>query len=96
MQGLNNNEAKIRLDRDGPNELTPQAKTPEWVKFLKQMFSGFQALLWIGSILCFIAYFLLIATYDVPPADNVRSLQFGDFNNDFNISEEKISLKSFV
>lgn len=56
--GLTTSEAKIRLERDGPNELTPPATTPEWIKFCQQLFGGFSTLLWIGSILCFIAYFL--------------------------------------
>ena len=54
--GLSSAEAKVRLERDGPNQLTPPKTTPEWVKFLKQMFGGFATLLWIGAILCFFAY----------------------------------------
>jgi sodium/potassium-transporting ATPase subunit alpha len=54
--GLSAAEAKMRLERDGPNQLTPPKTTPEWVKFLKQMFGGFATLLWIGAILCFFAY----------------------------------------
>lgn len=54
--GLTSAEAKRRLERDGPNELTPPKTTPEWVKFLKQMFGGFATLLWIGAVLCFLAY----------------------------------------
>jgi sodium/potassium-transporting ATPase subunit alpha len=42
--------------RDGPNALTPPKTTPEWVKFCKQLFGGFAALLWVGAILCFFAY----------------------------------------
>ena len=30
--GLVENEAKLRLERDGPNSLTPPQKTPEWLK----------------------------------------------------------------
>ena len=44
------------LIRDGPNAITPPRQTPAIVKFLKQMFGGFSALLWIGSLLCYIAY----------------------------------------
>ncbi|EGD75712.1 sodium/potassium-transporting ATPase subunit alpha-B [Salpingoeca rosetta] len=54
--GISSAEAKHRLERDGPNILKPHKATPEWVKFLKQMVGGFSSLLWIGSILCFIAY----------------------------------------
>ena len=30
--GLVEAEAKMRLERDGPNSLTPPKKTPEWLK----------------------------------------------------------------
>ena len=30
--GLVEAEAKMRLQRDGPNSLTPPKKTPEWLK----------------------------------------------------------------
>ena len=30
--GLVDAEAKMRLERDGPNSLTPPKKTPEWLK----------------------------------------------------------------
>merc|ERR1719370_2823375 len=53
--GLVDAEAKMRLERDGPNSLTPPKKTPEWLKFLKVMFGGFAALLWAAAILCFVA-----------------------------------------
>lgn len=43
------------LQKNGLNKLTPPKITPEWVKFLKKLFSGFSILLWIGSILCFSA-----------------------------------------
>ena len=71
VQGLSLADARVRLERDGPNALTPPAQTPEWVKFMKQMFSGFQMLLWIGSALCFLAHVLLTTQFDDPPKDNV-------------------------
>ena len=30
--GLSEVEAKMRLERDGPNSLTPPKKTPMWLK----------------------------------------------------------------
>ena len=54
--GLTITEAKKRLDKFGPNCLTPPKKTPEWIKFLKTMFMGFAMLLWVGAFLCFLAY----------------------------------------
>ena len=70
--GLTTAAAKKRLQEDGPNALTPPPTTSEMVKFLKQLFGGFQILLWGGAILCFFAYSLQSTLYDVPPKDNVR------------------------
>lgn len=73
-QGLSPERAKEILLRDGPNCLTPPKTTPEWVKFCKTLFGGFSMLLWIGAILCFIAYGIQAGTYDDPPGDNVSVL----------------------
>ncbi|XP_062816444.1 sodium/potassium-transporting ATPase subunit alpha-2-like [Anolis carolinensis] len=54
--GLTTTQAAEILARDGPNALTPPPTTPEWVKFCRQLFGGFSILLWIGAVLCFIAY----------------------------------------
>ncbi|XP_064651708.1 sodium/potassium-transporting ATPase subunit alpha-like [Lineus longissimus] len=69
--GLTKQKAKEILQRDGPNCLTPPKTTPEWVKFCKQLFGGFSLLLWIGAILCYIAYSIQASTYDEPPGDNL-------------------------
>jgi sodium/potassium-transporting ATPase subunit alpha len=53
------------------NCLTPPPTTPEWVKFLKNLFGGFALLLWIGAILCFVAYFIQATTMEQPPDDNL-------------------------
>lgn len=71
-QGLSSEKAKEFLERDGPNVLTPPPTTPEWVKFMKQLFGGFALLLWFGAILCFLAFGILVATVEEPPQDNVR------------------------
>ncbi|KAI4886142.1 hypothetical protein NFI96_015291 [Prochilodus magdalenae] len=63
--------AREILDRDGPNALTPPPTTPEWVKFCKQLFGGFCTLLWIGSILCFIAFTVQQTTETDPTNDNL-------------------------
>lgn len=72
LQGLTNAKAAEYLARDGPNALTPPPTTPEWVKFCRQLFGGFSILLWIGAILCFLAYAIQAATEDEPAGDNVR------------------------
>ena len=45
-----------------PFRLTPPAKTPEWVKFCENLFGGFALLLWLGAILCFLAYSIQVTT----------------------------------
>ncbi|KXJ73065.1 hypothetical protein RP20_CCG016621 [Aedes albopictus] len=69
--GLSHAKAKENLERDGPNALTPPKQTPEWVKFCKNLFGGFALLLWIGAILCFIAYSILASTVEEPADDNL-------------------------
>jgi sodium/potassium-transporting ATPase subunit alpha len=54
--GLSSEEAAMRLERDGPNRLTPPPVTPLWVKFMLHLFGGFAMLLWVGAVLCFIVY----------------------------------------
>ncbi|XP_059138718.1 sodium/potassium-transporting ATPase subunit alpha-like [Physella acuta] len=63
--------AKEILARDGPNMLTPPKTTPEWVKFCKVLFTGFSLLLWIGAILCYIAYSIQASQTEDPPGDNL-------------------------
>ena len=62
--GLSLDQAKSNFEKFGPNALTPPPTTPEWVKFCKNLFSGFAMLLWIGAILCFIAYTIQVS--DLP------------------------------
>ncbi|XP_008432188.1 sodium/potassium-transporting ATPase subunit alpha-2 [Poecilia reticulata] len=70
-RGLPNARAAEVLARDGPNALTPPPTTPEWVKFCRQLFGGFSILLWIGAILCFLAYSIQAAVEDEPVNDNL-------------------------
>ncbi|KFV72536.1 Sodium/potassium-transporting ATPase subunit alpha-2, partial [Struthio camelus australis] len=71
VQGLTHSKAQEILARDGPNALTPPPTTPEWVKFCRQLFGGFSILLWIGAILCFLAYGIQAAMEDEPSNDNL-------------------------
>ena len=48
--GLSSQQAKEGNDQFGLNELTPPPTTPEWVKFLKNLFTGFSMLLWAAAI----------------------------------------------
>uniref|UniRef100_A0A672SZB5 Sodium/potassium-transporting ATPase subunit alpha n=1 Tax=Sinocyclocheilus grahami TaxID=75366 RepID=A0A672SZB5_SINGR len=70
-RGLSGTRAKEILARDGPNALTPPPTTPEWVKFCKQLFGGFSTLLWIGAILCFLAYGIQAVSEEEPANDNL-------------------------
>ena len=72
--GLTEDEAKSIYERDGPNALTPPPTVPEWVKFCKQLFGGFALLLWIGAVLCFLAYAIQISSYDEASSDNVSDM----------------------
>lgn len=76
-QGLTPARAAEILARDGPNALTPPPTTPEWVKFCRQLFGGFSMLLWIGAILCFLAYGIRSATEEEPPNDDVSRVATG-------------------
>merc|ERR1711887_140204 len=69
--GLTAAQAKAKQEQYGPNALTPPPTTPEWVKFCKNMFSGFAMLLWIGAILCFVAYGIQASAFEEPPDDNL-------------------------
>ncbi|GIY22371.1 hypothetical protein CDAR_593931 [Caerostris darwini] len=70
-RGLSVEQARKILERDGPNALTPPKKTPEWVKFCKQLFGGFALLLWVGALLCFIAYSIQTTSMEEAPDDNL-------------------------
>merc|ERR1712226_1506002 len=69
--GLTDDQVEAGIKEHGKNQLTPPPTTPEWVKFCKCLFSGFAMLLWIGAILCFVAYSIQATNYEEPPDDNL-------------------------
>lgn len=69
--GMTESKAKERLATNGPNALTPPPTTPAWVKFCKQLFGGFAALLWIGAILCYIVYAVQSTVQENADQDNL-------------------------
>ncbi|XP_069768936.1 potassium-transporting ATPase alpha chain 1-like [Narcine bancroftii] len=55
-RGLSNAKAEEVLLQDGLNELKPPKGTPEYVKFARQLAGGLQCLMWVASVICFIAF----------------------------------------
>jgi len=72
--GVTEEQAEKQREIDGLNQLTPAKTTPEIIKFLLQLFGGFSTLLWIGAVLCWIAYGAQKAEYD-SNVDNEEPLQ---------------------
>merc|ERR1719266_510781 len=70
-RGLTESQAAANLAEYGPNALTPPPTTPEWIKFCQNLFGGFAMLLWIGAILCFVAYSIQASAFEEPPDDNL-------------------------
>eukprot|EP01117_Protostelium_nocturnum_P010456 TRINITY_DN3765_c0_g1_i1.p1 TRINITY_DN3765_c0_g1~~TRINITY_DN3765_c0_g1_i1.p1 ORF type:complete len:1126 (-),score=460.97 TRINITY_DN3765_c0_g1_i1:37-3414(-) len=56
--GIGNDEALVRLGREGKNQLTPPKKTPEIIKFLSHFINPFMILLEVAAILCAVAFAL--------------------------------------
>ena len=69
--GLTTKQAGEGNAKYGLNNLTPPPTTPEWIKFCKQLFSGFSLLLWAGALLCFIAFGVQISKDSESPWDNL-------------------------
>jgi len=53
--GLTSAEARVRLSRDGPNELPPPRQHPVWRRLLAQMTHFFAAMLWVAAVLALVA-----------------------------------------
>jgi len=70
-RGLTQTQAEANFAEFGPNALTPPPTTPEWIKFCQNLFGGFAMLLWVGAILCFIAYGIQVSAFEEPPDDNL-------------------------
>ncbi|KAJ8904259.1 hypothetical protein NDN08_000783 [Rhodosorus marinus] len=56
--GLSSDEAKMRLEKDGPNQLSPPKVTPWYIKLLLQFTNFFAIILQVAAILSFIGYAL--------------------------------------
>ena len=72
VQGLTQQKAREVLEEVGPNELK-KAKGVNWgLRFAIDVFGDFNILLWVGGVLCFIAYGSQFTQMEDPPGDNVR------------------------
>lgn len=56
--GLSQKEAEKRNEEQGDNALSERVKDPWYMKLFHELTSFFALLLWVGSILCFVAYIL--------------------------------------
>lgn len=56
--GLTKDDHKMRLERDGPNMLSPPKVKPWWYKLLMQFLNFFALLLQVASIMSFVGYAL--------------------------------------
>ncbi|XP_065649801.1 sodium/potassium-transporting ATPase subunit alpha-like isoform X3 [Hydra vulgaris] len=70
-KGLSSSVAARNLARDGLNTLQGIKGTPEWIKFGRQMISGFALLLWAGALLCYIVTIIRFTTEPNPVYDEV-------------------------
>ena len=69
--GLSTDQVRERRLRYGENSLTPPKTVPEWIKFCKQLFGGFSLLLWLGAILCWVAYIISYSTTQDASKENL-------------------------
>lgn len=56
--GLTTAQVKTLQDKWGANMLTPPKETPMCIMFVKELTGFFSLLLWLGAVLCFVAYYL--------------------------------------
>ena len=70
--GLTSQQAEAAQEKFGLNQLTPPPTTPKWVKFMKNLFTGFSLLLWAAAILSFMAFGLEFSnSQGSPEMDNL-------------------------
>ncbi|MEP7112882.1 MAG: cation-transporting P-type ATPase [Ilumatobacteraceae bacterium] len=54
--GLTSSEARLRLARDGRNELPPQHHTPVGLQFARELVHFFALMLWVAGLLAWVAH----------------------------------------
>uniref|UniRef100_A0A2A4JVG5 Sodium/potassium-transporting ATPase subunit alpha n=1 Tax=Heliothis virescens TaxID=7102 RepID=A0A2A4JVG5_HELVI len=71
INGLTNARAQDLLEYYGPNTLTP-ATEYGWLKLLiKSLCTGFSILIWLGAVLCLVAYLIESSSKANPTTDNL-------------------------
>ena len=69
--GLSTDQVSKLLLKHGQNALTPPKQTPEIIKFLKQMSSGFAILLWFGAFFSFVSFGIEYSQDIEAPLDSI-------------------------
>ena len=54
--GMTDDEAEKRIKKHGLNTLSERKKTPWYMKLFHELTTFFSLMLWVGGILCFVAY----------------------------------------
>lgn len=58
VKGLSDAEAEKRNLEQGDNKLSERAKAPWWVMLIREMLNPFAVMLWVGAVLCMLAYIM--------------------------------------
>ncbi|KAJ2944392.1 hypothetical protein O0L34_g18402 [Tuta absoluta] len=70
-KGLTSTKAMMMLQFYGHNTLTPASQNSWWKLLLKSLFTGFSILIWLGALLCLVAYLIEAATKTNASKDNL-------------------------
>ncbi|KAJ8716082.1 hypothetical protein PYW08_013367 [Mythimna loreyi] len=71
VNGLTSAKAHDLLNYYGPNTLTPPTENGWPVMLFKSLCTGFSILIWLGALLCLMAYLIESSTKAVPNVDNL-------------------------
>lgn len=71
FQGLSAQAAAENLEKFGPNSLKEGPSVNWGRRFMFDVFGDFNLLIWVGGILCFMAYGAEYSETSSPSADNV-------------------------
>ncbi|XP_026288076.1 sodium/potassium-transporting ATPase subunit alpha-A [Frankliniella occidentalis] len=69
--GLDEGEARRRLQENGPNALPRIPPKAWWRLLLKHVFGAFSVLLWVAAVLCIVCYLVEEHMHPDGPKDNL-------------------------